>query len=56
MKKTPKKLTGRDEQTRNKNKQKNKTKQKLHVQEQWHFSLSLSSGVTPPASSPGVDI
>jgi hypothetical protein len=36
-----------------KKKQKNK---KLQVQEQQNFSLSLNSGVTPPASSPGVGI
>jgi uncharacterized protein YggL (DUF469 family) len=44
---------GRDEQT---NKKQNKQTKKLHVQEQQNFSLSLSSGVTPPASSPGVGI
>jgi hypothetical protein len=34
----------------------NKQTKKLHVQEQCNFSLTLSSGVTPPASSPGVGI
>jgi hypothetical protein len=31
-------------------------KQKLQVQEQQNFSLGLTSGVIPPASSPGVGI
>jgi uncharacterized protein YggL (DUF469 family) len=44
---------GRVEQ-RNKKQNKQKTKKALHVQEQQNLSLSLSSGVTPPASSPGV--
>jgi hypothetical protein len=42
-----------DEQT---NKKQNKPTKKLLVQEQKNFSLSLSSGFTPPASSPGVGI
>jgi uncharacterized membrane protein len=38
------------------NKQKETKKEKHQVQEQQNFSLSLSSGVTPLASSPGVGI
>jgi hypothetical protein len=34
----------------------NKTNKKFQVQEQQNFSLSLSSGVIPPTSSPGVGI
>jgi hypothetical protein len=44
-------------QTRNEETNKNQTnKQKLQVQDQQNFSLSLSSGVTPPVASPGVGI
>jgi hypothetical protein len=46
---------GRDEQT-NKKQNKQTTKKTLQVQEQCNFSLSLNSGVTPPASSPGTGI
>jgi hypothetical protein len=46
---------GRNEQT-NKQKPTNQPNKNLWVQEQQNFSLSLSSGVTPPASSPGVGI
>jgi hypothetical protein len=52
-KKNPKKSMEQDEQT---NKKQNKPTKKLLVQEQKNFSLSLSSGFTPPASSPGVGI
>jgi hypothetical protein len=49
---------GRDEQSNTNRKQNKQTtsKQKFQVQEQWNFSLSLSSDVTPPASSPGAHI
>jgi hypothetical protein len=38
------------------NKQETNKQQKLQVQDQQNFSLSLSSSVTPPVSSPGVGI
>jgi hypothetical protein len=45
---------GRDEQTNKKqNKQTNKN---LQVQEQYDLNLSLSSGIGPPAFSPGVGV
>jgi hypothetical protein len=44
----------RDEQTDKK--QMNKQTKKFQVQDQLNFSLSLSSGATPPVSSPGVGI
>jgi hypothetical protein len=40
----------------NKQETKQTNKGKLQVQEQQNFSLSLSSGVTPLASSPGIGI
>jgi hypothetical protein len=43
----------RNKQTKNPSKQTNKNPQ---VQKQQNFSLSLSSGVTPPASSPDIGI
>jgi hypothetical protein len=41
-----------NKQTRNKQ----TNKKALQIQEQQNFSFSLSSGVIPPASSPGVGI
>jgi hypothetical protein len=43
-----------NKQTQTRNKDINK--QKFQVEEQYNFSLILSSGVTPPASHPGVGI
>jgi hypothetical protein len=43
-------------QTNKKQNQQTKKQTKFQVQEQQNFSLSLNSGVTPPASHPGVGI
>jgi hypothetical protein len=40
---------------REKEKKEKRKEKKCHIQEQWSFSIS-SSGVTPSASSSGVDI
>jgi hypothetical protein len=60
-KKIPKKSKWGNEQTntnkKRTSKQTNKqTNQKFQIQEQKNFSLSLISGITPPASNPSVGV